>query len=183
MSTDFPLGTFARGRRDWSIEQLMIASDYRSGSGSPSFYELNNNSVAGNYLAVYGILAWRAYTVKLMSAQVFQGLSATHSVTTTIGPLVPGMPALDGYLAVFDTGGAGGTAIGMNFIADGTRWLTLGDLPLFILAPQTRVSVSISQMIGNMPLSEATACSFLWGYYSAARPPRRGKFRSTLFSA
>lgn len=180
MSTDFPLGTFARGRRDWAIEQLMIASDYRQGSDSPSFYTLNNNSVAGNYLAVYGILAWRSYTMKLMSAQVVQGLATGADPNITSNPLIPGMPTLDGYMAVFDTGGYSGQAIGINFWADGTRWLTLGDLPLYVLAPHTHLSISVAQTIGLMPTHEATACSFLWGYYSAARPPRLRKFISTL---
>jgi len=180
VSTDFPLGTFARGRRDWAIEQLMIGSDAVPGSGSPTFFCLNNNSVAGNYLAVYGILAWRAYTLKTMSAQVLPGLTVGVDPNTRVNPVVAGMPALDGYISVISTGGNGGVFIGMNFIADGMHWLTMGDLPLFVIAPNTRLSVSVSQMIGNMPLGEAQFCSFLWGYYSAAKPPRLTKFISSL---
>ena len=180
MSTDFPLGTFARGRRDWAIEQLMIGSDAVPGSASTTYFSLNNNSVAGNYLAVYGILAWRAYTLKTMSAQVLPGLTVGADPNTRVYSLVAGMPALDGYISVISTGGFGPVYTGLMFVADGIHWLTMGDLPLFVIAPNTRLSVSASQTTGNMPIGEAQFCSFLWGYYSAAKPPRLTKFISSL---
>ena len=129
---------------------------------------------------MYGILAWRAYSIKTMSAQVLNGLQVGPDPSITVLPLIAGMPALDGYISAVDTGGFGAVFTGMNFIADGIHWLTMGDLPLFVIAPNTRLSVSISQMKGNMPVTEAQFCTFLWGYYSAARPPRLRKFISTL---
>lgn len=172
MSAGFPLGVFARGRRDWSISQLMIGSYAAQGGGNSSLFSLNNNTNAGNYLAVYGVLAWRAFSVKLMAATTVNGLAAAATGTNAVTQsLVPGMPAIDGYVG-FGAGSFGTNAAGVIFWADGTHWLTMGDLPLFVLAPNQRLQIMYSEIIGNAPENEPQSCTFVWGYYTGAKPPQ-----------
>ena len=175
MGAGFPLGAFARGRRDWSLPQLMLASGQNGGQGNATMrFSLVNNSNAGHYLAVYGILGWRGAYPPLMAALVEVGTDT--ALPTGYAPLtaalVTGMPALDGYI--------GGTALahrnvnnsGLTFRADGTHWLTMGDLPMFVFGPGYRLSVYAQGFGNDLPAYDPVACSFVWGYYEGVKPPK-----------
>lgn len=174
MATGFPLGSFMRGRRDWSIEQLMLGGCTTSGSSGHSRISLNNNSKQGNYLAVYGILAWRGYSVKTMVAflsMVQDGLPAPTQQPYT-NAVVPGNAAIDGYIGQANTAGGYGYS-GLWFLADGSHWLTMGDTPLFVLPPGWLVAVQmINPNSNSVPAGEQFTASFLWGYYKSSKVPR-----------
>jgi hypothetical protein len=172
MAAGFPLGSFARGRRDWSIEQLMIGSMTSATFNSVNF-SLNNNSKLGNYLAVYGILAWRNYHPQTMQAfvQVGKDTPYTQIGATPTHPLIAGRAAIEGYIGS-RTNGITGTPIGITFAADGAHWLSMGDLPLFVIPPSYQVVVAPTTLTGQVVLGDAMACTFLWGYYGSAKLPK-----------
>lgn len=182
MGSAFPLGVFTRGRRDWSIEQMMIASNANAGLSGTPLWSLNNNTKGGNYLAVYGVLGYRAGTQKLMAATVGPGNSRNPPATATTQPIIQGLPALEGFLGLDNSFSSATNSAGLLFIADGIHWLTMGDLPLFVVAPGSQLVVQNAQIHGNSPEGEPQAITFLWGYYSISKPPQLSAFVSSVIA-
>jgi hypothetical protein len=160
----------------------MLASVPNLGQNGGPLYTLNNNTKAGNFLAIYGILAWRNGTTKLMAATVASGLSGGPPTTAITQPIIQGRAALDGYVGLGSNFSVATQSAGVLFIGDGIRWLTMGDLPLFVIAPGNQLIVQNANISGHTTSFEAGAVTFLWGYYSTSQPPRLGKFISTLIS-
>lgn len=172
MPAGFPLGSFVRGRRDWSIEGLMIGSAVNYGGNVMQWLSLNNNSNSGMYLAVYGILAWRQSYPKGMAA--FMQMGADNPVNIAYSPytstLIGGVATIAGYLGVYGAGSIGINMYGIHFQGNGTDWLTMGDLPIFVLPPGYQC-VATPDLLGGQPMAyEPMAVTFMWGPY--ARPRR-----------
>jgi hypothetical protein len=179
-ATPPPLGVFARGRRDWGLPNLMLASGMTlNSSGGAVRWALNNNSAAGNYLAVYGVLAWRGYSVKLMCATPQKLIDSGPISTGYSAPLIPGMPALDGVMTLKGLG-ANSLPNGLVFWADGNHWLGLGDVPLFVLPPGWQLGITEANTTTSTWVPEYQTVSFVWGYYAGAKLPQLEPFVSTL---
>jgi len=171
MATRVPLGSFFRGRRDWGIEQLAIGN-YSQQSNSPqqTRFALNNNSITGNYLACYGILARCDAPPHLMGADVLAGFDTTAYGNSHM--VVPGTPMIDGLVSITNVANEPSVVAPypLVFRATGDRWLTLGDVPLFVIPPGMKLGVwgfTYDETI----TAQAFSCSFLWGYYHAAVTP------------
>src|SRR5271163_2246040 len=148
MAAIFPLGTFIRGRRDWNVNGLMLGTGQISLSNTTAKITLNNNTATGAWLAVYAILAWNPTRPALCQLYT-QGALVPPSGLVTQQMLVPGMPAIDGYLSA--TTGVFGSdpAPAVIFNGDGINWLTLGDCPCVVLPPGYSCSVRQFVMFGN----------------------------------
>jgi len=163
MATGFPLGSFSRGRRDWAIETLWYASASSPGGALSPFAALFNNTQAPNRLALYGILAWRAYPPQTMIA--FTTPTSHGGGIPVVGPLVPGIASIDGVFSIFNSTIPTSIESQILFVADGKSWLTNGDVPLFVIQPGDSVWCGCNQIVGNTPVDEPAMFTFLWGYY------------------
>lgn len=178
MAAGFPLGTFTRGRRDWALSELMMCgAQNQGGSGIQVRYSLVNNSKNGNWLACYGILFYRSYSHKLVNALIIPGADAAPGVANYpfAVPLIFTAAAIDGAIGMSSGGGFGAPYTQQfQWWADGTRWLTFGDLPLAVIPPGQQLTVA-NGLVNQGPVSgELTTCAFVWGYYVGAKPPSKG---------
>ena len=175
MASGFPLGGFFRGRRDWALPQLMFGGGGGFLSGLTYIrIALQNNSKTGNYLAVYGVIAVSNFYNKSCAYAVMNTLDP--AISATLAPymtaLVGGYPALDGalgsasYTSIPNTGG------GAVFWGDGSHWVSNGDTPLAVLAPGQQLGVYQSFVSDTCSSAPPLNVSFLWGYYSASKPPK-----------
>jgi hypothetical protein len=161
----FPRGVFSRTRRDWDLANLTYGSYADSGGASPPFYSLNNNSIAGNSLALYGILAFCGYSVPLMALTVAYGLTTPLPSNTTVQNVNQTSPAHDGYVSFASSGGGSVNRLGIIWWADGRGWLENGGAPLLILPPKYQAVVTTASIVNNRATYIPTACTYLWGYY------------------
>jgi hypothetical protein len=175
MSSSLPLGTFTRARRDWGIDELQIGGALLQGGSLTNVIGLGNNTKTGNYLAVYAMLAWRAEWDQRMIAWPAPGiptagLSAQTMIDPTSGPT-------EGQIYAANRTISGLPTQGLTFVADGKRWLTLGDIPLFIIIPNWTLYVFPAPQTGTLPTQEPSSVTFVWGIY---RRPRISSLLSRL---
>jgi len=171
MGNKLPLGVYSRGRRDMGITDLAMGSVAQNGGSQASLIFLNNNSTAGQYLAVYGILAWRQSSPQLVIAWTKTGLD-THTAGTVqmLDPRVGQIPG-----TVTTSTGSTNTfpSLGLIWVADGKSWFNNGDVPLIIIPPnQTLFVYPYTLNIGTPPIGEAMVVTFLWGLYKDPTPPQ-----------
>jgi hypothetical protein len=153
-----PRGTFARSRRDWSVEHLQSGGGNLDTSGAFDFayYFLFNNDDQGRYLAVYSIFAFfpagqeidLAFTLGIDgSAGVFPGMMNKFDA-----PQEPGLTAV-----VLNTSAQlqGGTSYG----GGATPLVLDDDTPLFLI-PQ-----GYSLVVSGPTKSPGSVASFLWAPY------------------
>jgi len=165
MARSLSLGTFSRGRRDWSIEELMVGSAQISNSNpQQSRFSLNNNTAVGRSLAVYGLLCYRSLQPYLWSADVLVGQKSGG--LSNLRTLIPTRAALDGLISVENLAiTAAAQPFGVVFVGDGREWLTLGDLPMFVIPAGSRLAVNPYQLVESGVSGENLSVTFLWGYY------------------
>src|SRR5208337_1464067 len=118
---------------------------------------------SANRLALYGILAWRAYPPQTMIA--FTTPTSHGGGSTVVGPLVPNAASIDGVFSIFNSTIPTSIESQILFVADGKSWLTNGDVPLFVIQPGDSVWCGCNQIVGNTPVDEPAMFTFLWGYY------------------
>lgn len=164
-----PLGNLSRSRKDWTLEGLRIgtAQDTATGTTLTAAYSLNNNAADGTYLALWGVLAFCSAPRGMMVMWNQAGL--TTPANGLDAQIIPTAKAIAGF-----TNKNIGTTLnqptaGIVFAADGRQFITNGDVPLFIIPPNNRVSVIAWEPVGNFNFGAITAVTFVWGEYSSAR--------------
>jgi hypothetical protein len=175
MGSGLPLGTFTRARRDWGLDEMAMGGGASTGGSLTNVIGLVNNTTMGNYLAVYAICAWRAAWDQRMIAWPSKGMpSGGLSATTMIDPT---FGQIEGQVFVGNQTVAGLPTQGLTFVADGKSWLTLGEIPMFIILPGWTLYVFPAPQTGTLPTEEPTSCTFVWGIY---RRPRMTTLRAML---
>ena len=94
----WPLGIFARGRRDWSIESVMWGAgvETSTNAGGPQV-NLNNNDAAGRRLAVYALIPWTGSNPPLVSVQPVT--RSEDGYAPNLYPLHFGNPVSSGHVS------------------------------------------------------------------------------------
>jgi hypothetical protein len=163
MGSALPLGVFARNRRDWQLDELAIGTAQgNGGANGEAQYCLYNPSNLGLALAVFGVLAHRSGYDQLMQAWPVKGDLGGNVGNIAMIDSTGGM--IDGVVES-KPGSLANAPAGVTFKADGRNWLTLGDIPIFIILPTWRLWVGTQQTIGNEPASDPSFVTFVWGYY------------------
>lgn len=172
MALKLPLGNFARSRRDFAVEGLRYSSASSNGTGNnfTVIYSLNNNSMDGSALAVYGLLGWYTSARQMMCAWPEQNLAGADFGNNIM--LKPDMGAIGGYVSVGNNTSVGQPTQGLVFKADGSTWMTNFDAPLFILPVGWRLAVIAWEPIGLYAGNTLSAMTFLYGNYATARISR-----------
>lgn len=150
-------GVFARSRRDFSIDQCAIGfALLNSGlaGGTPTI-SLYNNSLLGDKLAVYAILA--RHTPTPPTVAVIPNTKASKANVGSINKLDPSSPGIAGAVTQNIAFSLTGLSVSFNFEATGENWLTNGDAPIHILPAGW--ALSIVSPVGNASLY----CGFIWG--------------------
>ncbi len=136
--------------------------------------------VVGNWLACYGILAWRVSAPQTWVYILNNSLIAIADVPANyvIGTIIPGQGEIDGYMTKDVSGAFGGPSDGNVFVGDGRAWFTLGDVPISVIPPGYSLSVQPWSTFAGSP-SEGSTCSFLWGYYLGSKLPKLSDVKPT----
>lgn len=173
MANKLPLGVFSRGRRDMTLSRLAIGSVHQNGGNPIAVCYLGNTSAIGERLAVYGILAYRPAFPQLFAAWPLQGI--VGGTPGSVIMLNPDAGQIVGKVTTANVSNPLGGVDPMQFKGDGSRWMTNGDLPLFIIPPNWSLVVQGAPQFGTIPVNEFMAVTFLWGIHHDARAPRLPK--------
>jgi hypothetical protein len=92
-----PLGSFARSRKDWTLETLRYGSLSTNGQGGnfTPIYSLSNDAKDGTKIAVWGILAWYTSVSGMMFVNSQPGQKTPANGLDQ--QLIPGTPAIPGF--------------------------------------------------------------------------------------
>jgi hypothetical protein len=153
-----------------SLSKLAYGNVTQNGGNPIAVFYLGNNTKTGEYLAVYGILAYRPAFPQLMAAWVINHLE--NVVPGNISMMVPGTGQIAGTVSTNNVSGPFGAITNpIQFVADGKQWLTLGDVPMFVVPPGQSLLVSGAPQFGTIPVNEWATVSFLWGIHGSPTPP------------
>lgn len=167
-----PLGSLARSRKDWTIEQLRYGQIHTNGADDnlSDVYSLNNNAGDGSPIALWGVLAFYSVNRPTMVLSLQPALQGTPSNDDF--QLMGNSAATAGYTSFFHNTVSWTAGQGILFIADGRHWLTNGESPLFIIPVGSAAVVLTYTSLGLNPPGAESAVTFLWGPYSTARLKR-----------
>jgi len=170
MSAIFPLGGFIQGRRAFNANGLMLGCGQVSAPNTTAKVSLNNNTQTGAYLAIYGVLGWSPSKPSLLVLYSKNQLSVPTGLVAQ-QMLVPGMPAIDGFVTAESGVFASDPSPIIIFTGSGQSWLTFGDCPIMVIPPgyacSVRQFVVQGQNVRGLPLT----VSFCWGVYQTPKVP------------